>query len=94
MKDLREKFAESPLDVLLISTPLLIGFMLVLASVFLRVGIFKKLDLRLGLLALSLLPAYIVVRPAAYFPRFSLPLLSLDLIVISYFFIIFGHKVG
>ncbi len=86
MKDLREKFAESPLDVLLISTPLLIGFMLVLASVFLRVGIFKKLDLRLGLLALSLLPAYIVVRPAAYFPRFSLPLLSLDLIVISLFF--------
>jgi hypothetical protein len=84
-KDLREKIIESPADVLLISIPLLFGFLLVLASTFLRTGIFKKLDLRLGLLALSLLPAYIVVRPAAYFPRFSLPLLPLDLIIISLF---------
>jgi len=83
LKDLREKFTEAPADVLLIPIPLLIGFSLVLASVFLRTGVFKKLDLRLGLLALSLLPAYIVVRPAAYFPRFSLPLLPLDLIMIS-----------
>ncbi len=85
IKDLREKFAETPADVLLISIPLLIGFLLVLASTFLRTGIFKKLDLRLGLLALSLLPAYIIVRPAAYFPRFSLPLIPLDLIIISLF---------
>jgi hypothetical protein len=85
-KDLSEKIIESPADVLLISTPLLFGFVLVFASTFLRTGIFKKLDLRLGLLALSLLPAYIVVRPAAYFPRFSLPLLPLDLIIISLFF--------
>ena len=83
LKDLSEKFSESPADVLLISVPLLFGFLIVLASVFLRTGIFKKLDLRLGLLALSLLPAYIIVRPAAYFPRFSLPLLPLDLILIS-----------
>jgi len=86
IKDLSEKFVTSPADVFLISIPLLFGFVLMLASVFLRMGIFKKLDLRLGLLALSLLPAYIVVRPAAYFPRFSLPLLPLDLIMISLFF--------
>lgn len=85
IKDLHEKFMQSPVDMLLVSTPLLIGFSLILASVFLRTGIFKKLDLRLGLLALSLLPAYIVVRPTVYLPRFSLPLLPLDLIIISIF---------
>jgi hypothetical protein len=81
--DLREKFAVAPMDMLLITTPLLAGFLIVLASVFLRTGIFKKLDLRLGLLALSLLPAYLIVHPTGYLPRFSLPLLPLDLIVIG-----------
>ncbi len=76
---------QSPTDLLLISTPLLVGFLLVLASVFLRTGMIKKLDLRLGLLTLSLLPAYIIVRPTVYLPRFSLPLLPLDLIIISLF---------
>ncbi len=76
---------QSPTDLLLTSTPLLVGFLLVFASVFLRAGIIKKLDLRLGLLTLSLLPAYIIVRPTVYLPRFSLPLLPLDLIIISLF---------
>jgi len=83
--DLREKFAVAPMDVLLITTPLLAGFLIVLASVFLRTGVFKKLDLRLGLLALSLLPAYLIVHPTGYLPRFSLPLLPLDLILIGLF---------
>jgi len=83
--DLREKFAVAPMDVLLITLPLLAGFLIILASVFLRTGVFKKLDLRLGLLALSLLPAYLIVHPTGYLPRFSLSLLPLDLIVIGLF---------
>jgi hypothetical protein len=83
--DLREKFTVAPMDVLLITIPLLAGFLIVVASVFLRTGVFKKLDLRLGLLALSLLPAYLIVHPTGYLPRFSLPLLPLDLIVIGLF---------
>ncbi|MBI5951535.1 MAG: hypothetical protein HY865_07740 [Chloroflexi bacterium] len=83
--DLREKISDAPTDVFLIYLPLLFGFSLVLASVFLRTGILKQLDLRLGLIALSLLPAYIFVRPTVYLPRFSLPLLPIDLILISLF---------
>jgi hypothetical protein len=85
MGDLRGIFVASPAIALLISFPLLFGFLLVIASVFLRTGIIKKLDLRLGLLSLSLLPAYIFVRPAVYLSRFSLPLFPLDLIIISQF---------
>ena len=86
IKDLRGLYAEfQAVDVLLISTPLVIGFLIVVLSAFIRTSIFKKIDLRLSLLALSLLPAYILVRPAAYFPRFSLPLLPIDLILISLF---------
>jgi hypothetical protein len=87
INDVRERYAEfQAVDVLLISAPLVIGFLVVVASAFPRTSIFKKIDLRLSLLALSLLPAYMVVRPAAYFPRFSLPLLPIDLIMISLFF--------
>ncbi|CAG1015666.1 hypothetical protein ANAEL_05324 [Anaerolineales bacterium] len=85
MEDLRTNFTETPADALLTSVPLLIGFALVLGTVFLRTGILKQLDLRLGLIALSLLPAYIFVRPTVYLPRFSLPLLPIDLILISLF---------
>jgi hypothetical protein len=85
MEDLRVNFTKTPVDALLTSVPLLIGFALVLGTVFLRTGILKQLDLRLGLLALSLLPAYIFVRPTVYLPRFSLPLLPIDLILISLF---------
>lgn len=83
--ELSEKFTTNPVDMLLITVPLLIGFSIVLGTVFIRAGIFKKLDLRLGLLALSLLPAYIIVRPTGYLPRFSLPLFPLELIMISLF---------
>ena len=86
ISDLSERAAEFQIvDVLLISIPLVIGFLLVVAAAFPCSWIFQKLDLRLSLLALSLLPAYIIVRPAAYFPRFSLPLLPIDLILIGLF---------
>jgi hypothetical protein len=77
------KFTANPLDTLLIVIPLAGGFIIALASLLFRKGIFSKLDLRLGLLIPAILPAYVVVRPAAYFPRFSFSLLPLDLIMIG-----------
>jgi hypothetical protein len=83
--ELRARFSENPADLLLIAVPLALGFLIAVASILNRKGVFKRMDLRLALLIPSLLPAYIVVRPAAYFPRFSLPLLAMDLMLIGLF---------
>lgn len=70
-------------DFFLIVLPLAAGFAISMLSIFYRRGIFAKIDLRLALLVPSILPAYIVVRPAAYFPRFSFPILALDILLIG-----------
>jgi hypothetical protein len=86
INDLREVYTEFwVVNVLLISTPLVVGFFLVVVSAFVRTSFLKNFDLRLCLMAISLLPTYFVVRPTGYLPRFSLPLLPLSLIVISSF---------
>jgi len=86
--ELVRDFAAHPADVVLISAPLAIGFLLALGALLVRRGLWSRIDMRLALLIPSLLPAYLVVRPAAYFPRFSLPLLPLDLLLIA---LVFQH---
>lgn len=81
--ELSSNLSAHPAGTLLITAPLAVGFLLSLASLMVRRGLFAHLDMRLALLIPCLLPAYLVVRPAAYFPRFSLPLLPPELLLIG-----------
>jgi Ni,Fe-hydrogenase I cytochrome b subunit len=83
--EFQKKIIQNSYEFFLIVIPLAAGFVISLLSIFHRRGIFAKIDLRLALLIPSILPAYIVVRPAAYFPRFSFPILALDLLLIGMF---------
>ena len=81
--DFREKISQGSFEFLLIVLPLALGFLISMLSIFHRRAIFARIDLRLALLIPAILPAYIAVRPAAYFPRFSFPLLALDIILLG-----------
>lgn len=84
-RDLREIFIQGSFSFLAIVLPLFAGLIISFLAIFYRQGIFSKIDLRLALLVPSILPAYIAVRPAAYFPRFSFPILALDILLIGMF---------
>jgi hypothetical protein len=81
--ELARSFAAAPLNSILITAPLALGFTLAMAVLCIRRGVFSWIDLRLAILIPAILPAYLLVRPAAYFPRFSLPLLPLELMLIA-----------
>lgn len=81
INDFNEKISQGSFEFLLIVLPLAFGFGVSMLSVFHRLGIFATIDLKLALLIPSVLPAYIAVRPAAYFPRFSFPLLAIDILL-------------
>jgi hypothetical protein len=83
INDFNEKISQGSFEFLLIVLPLAFGFGISMLSIFLRRGLFAAMDLRLALLIPAILPAYIAVRPAAYFPRFSFPLLALDITLLG-----------
>jgi hypothetical protein len=83
--NLYAKLLANPVDILLISIPVSLGFLIALASLFFRKGPFKKIDLRLSLLILSILAIYIVFQPIGYFPRYSWSPLPMALIIIGLF---------
>lgn len=85
LHDFQKIISQNSFGFLLITTPLAIGFIISLLSIFYRQGIFSKIDLRLAILVPSILPVYIVVRPTGYFSRFSFPILALDIILIGMF---------
>ncbi len=76
-------YQTNPLELILISVPLLSGLLIAAISLVYRNGIFKKLDLRLGILLLSMVPVYVVLVPTAYFPRYSWSFMPLALILIG-----------
>jgi len=79
----RDLFQSNPMELLLISLPLISGFLLATISLIYRNGIFKKLDLRPGILLLSMVPVYVVLVPTAYFPRYSWSFMPFALILIG-----------
>jgi hypothetical protein len=83
----REYFAfqvrAHPLDLLLIALPVFLGLLVSLISLVYRKGIFQKLDMRPGMLLLSMLPVYAVLKPIGYFPRYSWSFLPPALIVLA-----------
>lgn len=83
----REYFAfqirTHPLDLVLIAFPILFGLSTALVSLVYRKGILEKLDLRLSLFLLSMLPVYAVLKPIGYFPRYSWSFLPPALIVLA-----------
>ncbi|MBL8061606.1 MAG: hypothetical protein JNK32_01185 [Anaerolineales bacterium] len=94
LNDFREKISQGSFEFLLIVLPLALGFLVSMLSIFHRRDIFARIDLRLALLIPAILPAYIAVRPAAYFPRFSFPLLGLDIILLGmvFYFVLLRHN--
>lgn len=90
--DFQDKASQGSFEFLLILIPLAAGSIISLLSIFHRRGIFAKIDLRLALLIPAILPAYIAVRPAAYFPRFSFPILALDILLVGMFLHHLGSK--
>lgn len=68
---LRDQIRNNPMDLLLITLPILFGLIVALISLMYRKGIFEKIDLRLSLFLLSMLPVYAVLKPIGYFPRYS-----------------------
>jgi uncharacterized membrane protein len=80
---LRDLFQSNPLELLLISLPLIFGLSIAVVSLVHRNGTFKKLDLRLGIILLSLVPVYVVLVPTAYFPRYSWSFMPFILILLG-----------
>lgn len=68
---LQNQIRNNPLDLVLITLPILFGLIIALISLVYRKGIFEKIDLRLSLFLLSMLPVYAVLKPIGYFPRYS-----------------------
>ncbi len=83
----REYFAfqirTHPLSLFLIALPIFLGLLISLISLIYRKGIFQKLDMRLGLFLLSMLPVYVILKPIGYFPRYSWSFLPPALILLA-----------
>ena len=88
---LNTQIQQNPLDLVLITLPILCGLLVALISLMYRKGIFEKLDLCLSLFLLSMLPVYGVLKPIGYFPRYSwsflLPALILIGLVLQFLFL-------
>jgi hypothetical protein len=67
----------------LITLPILFGLLFALISLVYRKGVFAKIDLRLSLFLLSMLPVYAVLKPIGYFPRYSWSFLPPALILLG-----------
>ncbi len=78
--ELRQRFQQMPVDAGLVSGVLVVGGLVGLGSLVYRWGVWRRSDLRWGILILGLLAVYVVVKPTGYSPRFSTPLLPLGLI--------------
>jgi hypothetical protein len=68
---LQNQIRNNPLDLVLITLPILFGLIIAWVSLIYRKDIFEKIDLRLSLFLLSMLPVYAVLKPIGYFPRYS-----------------------
>lgn len=80
---LSTKFLDDPVGGLLITVPIVTSLLIALISLFHRKGMFARLDLRLSLFLLSNLPVYAILKPIAYFPRYSWSFLPPALIVLT-----------
>lgn len=80
---LRNQIQNNPMDLVLITLPILLGLVVALISLVYRKGIFEKIDLRLSLFLLSMLPVYVVLKPIGYFPRYSWSFLPPALILLG-----------
>lgn len=80
---LRNQIQNNSLDLVLITLPILLGLVVALTSLIYRKGIFEKLDLRLSLFLLSMLPVYALLKPIGYFPRYSWSFLPPSLILLG-----------
>ena len=68
---LQNQIRNNPLDLVLITLPILFGLIIALISLVYRKGFFEKIDMRLSFFLLSMLPVYAVLKPIGYFPRYS-----------------------
>lgn len=88
---LQNQIRRNPQDIVLITLPILLGLLTVILSLVYRKGWFARLDLRLSLFLLSMLPVYAVLKPIGYFPRYSwsflLPALILLILVLQFTFL-------
>lgn len=80
---LQNQIRSNPQDIVLITLPILFGLLVALISLFYRKGVFAKLDLRLSLFLISMLPVYAVLKPIGYFPRYSWSFLPPALILLG-----------
>ena len=80
---LRNQIQNNPLDLVLITMPILLGLVVALTSLTYRKGIFEKIDLRLSLFLLSMLPVYALLKPIGHFPRYSWSFLPPSLILLG-----------
>jgi len=80
---LHNQIRNNPLDLILITLPILFGLLIALISLVYRKGVLEKIDLRLSMFLLSMLPVYAVLKPIGYFPRYSWSFLPPALILIG-----------
>ncbi|HNM36001.1 MAG TPA: hypothetical protein PKI33_03015, partial [Anaerolineales bacterium] len=80
---LQNQIRNNPMDLVLITLPILFGLGIALISLVYRKGIFEKVDLRLSLFLLSMLPVYVVLKPIGYFPRYSWSFLPPALVLLG-----------
>lgn len=80
---LQLRLKSDPIGVALITLPIVIGLLIALTSLIVRKGIGSRIDLRLSLFLLSMLPVYAVLKPIAYFPRYSWSFLPPAIVLIA-----------
>ncbi|GAB4564972.1 MAG: hypothetical protein Fur0017_01270 [Anaerolineales bacterium] len=80
---LQNQIQSNPMDLVLITLPILFGLIMALTSLVYRKGIFERIDLRLSMFLLSMLPVYVVLKPIGYFPRYSWSFLPPALILLG-----------
>lgn len=80
---LQNQIRKNPLDLVLITLPILFGLIVALISLVYRQRVFEKIDLRLSLFLVSMLPVYAVLKPIGYFPRYSWSFLPPALILLG-----------
>jgi len=80
---LQLRLKSDPIGVALITLPIVIGLLIAFMSLIVRKGIWSQIDLRLSLFLLSMLPVYAVLKPIAYFPRYSWSFLPPAILLIA-----------
>ncbi len=81
--EIADHFAAAPWATFVLLAVLVLGTVAMVGLLFVRRGLFARVDLGWALLFIGSLTAYLIVSPTGYSPRFSLPFIFLAILVLT-----------